>query len=1081
MAEPIPRRDRQRAAEAAGIGRHGPPDDEIAAGLLRTREYAALSGTFDPVHALQGLEGPWRKDASLLTRVAAGLSQDCDTLLGPSGEGWLLRNTPRRRVLDDLAGANRLDEALRRRRGFPVDEPAADVMDAITGDGIFSADAIATAMRDGDHDALERIAIGLGRTDGHAARFADLPRVKAALTRLELLGSTRAPQGGRAPAHSEELERILHWLDTEFSGYRPVTLYVEGLQGVGKSTLVDDVAARLLGDDDEWVVVRFDFDRPGLDVQDTIGLSLEFARQASAQLPGSASLIQKARTQVAGTTPGAPSLKGDTAERVPEKLGLALRRALDSPARRVLLVLDDLELLRRRGETHPARLFDWIDQLADLIETQIAVIGAGRGDALQRVRARIGEHIVLPGLDDAGADDELERLGVAREHWSAVRGIAKGDPLMLRLAARLARDHGADALTRAAGRDDTTATSLYRLLLSGVADPDTRRIAGGAVIARRLNADVIRVVVGPPSGLRELTVARAEHLVEELSRLDWLFQADPFAVGFTRAIPDLSGALRASLYESAPAKSARIDRAAARWFAERREPWAATEAAYHLLQLMRVRPDPPDIARSALERLDADSIAELPPNAREFVRRSRGARTRRFRSDPATRGTALAPAAARELRSLNGRSDWIEADDLYQRAFLGMEIDPESTEADIALTFLWRSGRWREARQILALQGGWLRPELPLDVQLDRARLDAICRLEMGAEFAFDAAVEVFRRQDDLRARVSSLASEPTLTSLIGAGLSFALHRADAAFPSRRFERRVGHDPIGAAILRWDPREEVSQDPSDARSRNDDPITDADAVAAVGDGWKRITGRVGEIDVEAADRTVVMARSAAVLTPFADLIDTMGRLPGHDYLGEYAAAVRPGLDDIGTLAPAQMTPWHDARANRALALQAITDLGLLAEFAGAAAYLRQDRDLRLVAAAAERWRRTVAGAWAYGTTAAPRWNLALDVTMTDRLAALLSSPEPPRAAAAQLEAWAPEHASAAEVVGLMRERSPKTLADATRTATIHGPDQAASLLLRRGMPSAFVPAVAVLLAGAAPRPDRNATRRPDRK
>ena len=146
--------------------------------------------------------------------------------------------------------------------------------------------------------------------------------------------------------------------------------------------------------------------------------------------------------------------------------------------------------------------------------------------------------------------------------------------------------------------------------------------------------------------------------------------------------------------------------------------------------------------------------------------------------------------------------------------------------------------------------------------------------------------------------------------------------------------------------------------------RNDDP----DAVEAVGDGWKRIAGRVGEVDVESADPTVVMARSAAVLTPFADLIDTMSRLPRHDYLGAYAAAVQQGLDDIGTLAPAHMAPWRDRRANRALALQAITDLGLLAELAGAAAYLRQDRDLRLVAAAAERWRRTVAGAWAYGTT-----------------------------------------------------------------------------------------------------------------
>ena len=196
---------------------------------------------------------------------------------------------------------------------------------------------------------------------------------------------------------------------------------------------------------------------------------------------------------------------------------------------------------------------------------------------------------------------------------------------------------------QAAGRDGMTATSLYRLLLSGVADPDTRRIAGGAVIARRLNADVIRVVVGPPSGLRKLTAARAEHLVEELARLDWLFEADPFAVGFTRAVPDLSRAIRPSLYESAPAKSARIDRAAARWFAERREPWAASEAAYHLLQLMRVvRParHRSVCAGAARRRLDR----RVPPIAREFVAgvaahgRAASGAIRRLAAPPSRRG-----------------------------------------------------------------------------------------------------------------------------------------------------------------------------------------------------------------------------------------------------------------------------------------------------------------------------------------------------------------------------------------------------------------------------------------------------------
>ena len=62
----------------------------------------------------------------------------------------------------------------------------------------------------------------------------------------------------------------------------------------------------------------------------------------------------------------------------------------------------------------------------------------------------------------------------------------------------------------------------------------------------------------------------------------------------------------------------------------------------------------------------------------------------------------------------------------------------------------------------------------------------------------------------------------------------------------------------------------------------------------------------------------------------------------------------------------------------------------------------------------------------------------------------------------RLEAWAPEHASAREVLRLIRERSPASVAAAARAAEKRGPWAAASVLLRRGLPAAFVPAVAVL-------------------
>ncbi|HEU4758129.1 MAG TPA: ATP-binding protein [Agromyces sp.] len=1054
-------------------------EDSVA--LDRAREYAALSGPFDPVQALQPAEaGP--TDATALTVVAAGLSHDCDKVMRPSGVAvaWLMRGITRRRVLDRLAEQGGLADAVTRRRATATDDATRDLLDAIDARGLFTTERIEAAIAAADRPALERLAIGLGRADGHTPLQEQYPRVKAALTRLELLGTAQAARGGVRPDHEEELERIIGWLDTGFVEGRPTTLYIEGLRGAGKSALIEEVAARLLVRDDEWVVVRFDFDRAGLDVQDTVGLTMELARQVATQLPGEEAAIQQARQRAAGTTPGTSPLKGDSPERVPEELGLVLRRALAQPQRRILMVLDDLELLRGRGATHPARLFEWLDELAEVAHAPIAVVGAGRGDALRSVHARIGERIELPGLDDAGADRELERLGVDPAARDAVRAIAAGDPLTLRLAAQVVTAHGPDALLRAAGRGGMTATYLYRVLLSRIHDPDLRRIGNAALIVRRVDAGVIREVVGPRSGLRGLTPERAAELHDELARLDWLMEPDPVAAGVIRPRTDLRAAVLPLLYESAPTKSAAIDRDAARWFGERTEPWAAAEAAYHLLQLMRHRPEPPEIAPATLARIDAEAIAELPPAAQDLVRRSRRDRTRSHPDDgddraraPRRRGAATAPgpddAAVRELRSANERSDWPEGDHLFDRAFARSALDPGSTAADTALTFLWRAGRWTEARLLLDQRGGWRQAEPPIDEQLTRTRLDTICRLEMGAETAFDAVVEALRHDEALRTSMAKIASESMLASLVGAGLRFALHRAGVPIAPKR----TTGDPVDAAIRLWAPEEAVAP-----RSRDrEQPDPPASVVAA---GWECIVARAGSIDPATMDPAAALARSAAVLTPFTDLVDTMSRLRTHAYLSGYAAGTRPRLDALGFLAPSGSEPWHDrVTTGPALALRSLADLGLLAEFVGAAAYLRRDRDLRLVAAAAERWRRTIAGAWAYGTRARPPgWDRALDVTVADRLAVLLDATDPAALARAHLEAWAPEHAGADEVLRLIRERSPATVAAATRAAEERGAGAAASLLIRRGLPSAFVPAVAMLVAAARPGRTAEPTHRP---
>jgi len=138
-------------------------------------------------------------------------------------------------------------------------------------------------------------------------------------------------------------------------------------------------------------------------------------------------------------------------------------------------------------------------------------------------------------------------------------------------------------------------------------------------------------------------------------------------------------------------------------------------------------------------------------------------------------------------------------------------------------------------------------------------------------------------------------------------------------------------------------------------------------------------------------------------------------------------------------------------------VEGLAALGLLAEWAGAAAFLLHDADLRVLARSAERWRRTTAGQWSYGRP--PRgWDRPLDVTLAARLAALGAAADPPAAARAELAAWSGDRPVADELGGRLAGAL-----TAARDVVPVGPDAVAGVLLHRRVPAAFVPPAAVLL------------------
>ena len=164
-----------------------------------------------------------------------------------------------------------------------------------------------------------------------------------------------------------ELERAAAWLGRPQSG-RPVTaLFINGLPGIGKSTFIDEVARRASQSDPPWIVVRLDFDRGGLDVQDRIGLALEITRQIAWELGEDAAALRSARlaAAAAGAT-SSPNVKGSSgALPHPRRADPRARRRAARIGSPVLLILDTVEVLRGRGETHPHRLFETLDELCD--------------------------------------------------------------------------------------------------------------------------------------------------------------------------------------------------------------------------------------------------------------------------------------------------------------------------------------------------------------------------------------------------------------------------------------------------------------------------------------------------------------------------------------------------------------------------------------------------------------------------------------------------------------------------------------------------------------------------------------------
>lgn len=1020
--------------------------------IQTAKRFAALSGPFEPGEAIVALSDV--EDIDELVAITAHLASTCDTRIG-DGTTWLMREPERHWILGEIAEDSSLSEAVAWRRDrFPTDEVTIDLLDALDGVGMFTEAAIERIEADGSRHDLERIAVALERAGPHAPARGHEQEVRAKLTGIDTDERDQALIDRGFFGRAGELALIDDWLARPIES-RPVTaLFITGLPGIGKSSLLEEAVRRAVATATPPIVVRLDFDRAGLDALDWIGLTLELGRQVAAKVPEHATELRRERLVAAGGESPSGMTKGDLGrKRVPTALANAIGATIRSSGRGLLLVLDTLEVLRGRAQTRPRVLFEWLDELVGLDVRPMSVLAAGRGDAFDAAPERVGSRINLPGLEDPDADALMAKLGIPARSFADVREIAEGNPLVIRLAARVVEEAGPESLLQAERGKDLAAAYLYRILLSRIDDDMVRALAHPGLVVRRIDPSVISEVLGPELEFGVIAPARARELFEILASHHWLVEDDPLTPGFVKHRSDIRTLLLRLLYKEDPKGCARIDRAASKWFARRPEAWCAVEAAYHRLQLMRQSRTTPQLDPAVLLLLDDDTIDELPERAQDLVRRARGERSTQFRGAPSSRGSsgsAVDPSAAIELQGIIERGDWTEGQYVYDQTFAVSMFDARSADADVARAFLWRAGRWAEAKRLYDERHRLGADDGDLG---DLAPVVSLVRFEMWAEFRFAGLVTRLRRDPELLARAADLRYRGVSSDLGTGALGFALRQAgvDTAPASSSVQ-----DVIGTAYATWAPP--LAQY---GESRDGMVMT-----------RRRLESMVsGDSNLDRSTDQGA-ARMLALDTPYASPVAAMvqaGRRAEPDQRREallrHLTTVTSQVVRLGGLQPRNAGRWSlvGDGSGQALAVESIASLGLFAEWAGAAAFELRDPDLRLIAAAAERWRRTMAGRWSYGRPPAgtgDEWMRPLDVSMADRVAALQESDDPASQAREQLAAWSTT-GEAGDVSAAIERRFRGTIAGLTGDE----PVAIAQGLLRRSVPSAFVPPLAVLLPG----------------
>jgi V8-like Glu-specific endopeptidase len=423
----------------------------------------------------------------------------------------------------------------------------------------------------------------------HLPSPADITR---GLERLRVRSRLTAIAGPGFRGRKEQLATLREW----FSEEPPVPMLVTGIGGVGKSALVARFASER---PPEALLLWLDFDRPDLAPDDAVSVLASLAEQAAVQLEG-----------FAATTPPGASDWPTAASALGEEMARHLDE--DSPP---LLVLDSFEVAQYT-ERHE-ELWPVLEAVAAKVPA-LRVIVTGRAPVKDlRLLDRPARPLPLEGLSPEDARAWLRENKVKRaDVLDRVVELADGIPLILHLAVRLIARGGRVEDLPEKLPPEIVAGFLYDRILDRMQDPDLKPVATGALVLRRLTAEMVVPVLG---GLVELPDGQPSNWFGDLAREMALVEGTE--------VLTLRREVRAAalhlLERDRPALVRAVDERAVQWYAAPERNAAhdvemAAELVYHRLRLGDV-PGAESAWHEGCGALLLYAAEELPEGARVWL------------------------------------------------------------------------------------------------------------------------------------------------------------------------------------------------------------------------------------------------------------------------------------------------------------------------------------------------------------------------------------------------------------------------------------------------------------------------------